>query len=775
MRIIDALRRDIISQETYNQLLSSGYKKYDIYPNVDIPIPVIGRSYDAVMFYDGNFYIFKDANNNLILLGSSFADSINTIYESYKNIYLTYGGYVAEDNITLPENGSLVAEHGTSITFSDGTYNICLENPYTLIQGFSVNVGAILITTSHTVCRDITVTADDSVADNLGGAFKVHCDTETTLDDHVFENCTAIDCCRHGFLNEGDHVGSAKVIKNQRYINCQAIRCGATATNDDWYVGFDLNECPTNIMTIQDIQLTNCHAEGCLESGFHLEQAPYVYNVQFTNCTSRNNGLIKTANMVYGSGFFVRNGCKMANCEAENNYQGIFIAEGRGNNLEPATIKGCVTKHNNANSAYAVDDEAHDIWSGWGVVIMGGAHNIDVDVSMYQDYGFLIGGPSAKNAQVRVKTYNSKTYGFVSVATHNARDCDIEVVDVNSTYGSYIRGMTDSNVRIYRVVDEFFDEEILSGVQVYMGALTRCKVDATVISSGTLVPGGALAMLNSLTNCDINVNLRSVSATGILLRISGALTNTNLSGYFDGGLTAIQSHNEWEDPVGVSGSLTIDRVTIKNSTNGILIPGDGDTSNIAGAIRIVKKSIRFDTVTNPLVDTQYKTNIIGTPTMVIFRNCKVATSTAIHSSVQDLSGTHTDLTQPDHPRCVTVTQAGSGTPISGTVTINGIFANGETGSESVSVPAQVTSVSTNYAFAKVTSVVGYNAGSDMTLGIGYNDVFGLPVDRLLRDDAIYKEAKAQADLTIKEVYPAYGTTNLATITNGADVSVWFRG
>lgn len=731
-------------------------------------------SFEVLVYAVNSTIIAEHSDGSVISSGSSLNSVLLSVYALHKNVHLSRGAYTATDNIVVPAGGSLTAEPGTTVTFTDGTKNICLIGPYSLLEGFTVMVGAILITTSHTVCRDMIVTADDSVADNLGGAFKVQVASETTLEDHVFENCSAIDCARHGFLNEGDHNGSGKVIKNQRFINCQALRCGATATNADWYVGFDLNECPTNIMTVRDIQLVNCHAEGCLESGFHLEQAPYVYNVQFVNCTSRNNGIIKTANLVYGSGFFVRNGCKLINCEAESNYQGIFIAEGRANNLEPVVVRGCVTKHNNANVTYAVDDEANNIWSGWGVVIMGGAHNADIDVSMYEDYGFLVGGPSAKNAKVRVKTYNSKTYGFVSVATHNARSCDIEIVDVNSTYGSYIRGMSDSNIRICRVADEFFTGEILAGVQAYFGALTRCKVNATVISSGTLVPGGALAMLNNLTKCNLTFDLNSVASTGTLMRLSGALTDVSISGQFSGGLTAMQANNEWEDPVGVSGSCTIERTTFRNAVNGILIPGDGDTSNIAGAIRIDKHSVRFEpTVTNPLVDTSYKTHIIAGSKTVIYRNCKAAASTAVHASVQDLSGTHTDITQPDQPRCLTVTQAGSGTPIAGQVTISGKFANGEVGSEVISVPAEVGSWPTNHAFAKVTSVVGYNAGSGMTLGIGVNDVFGLP-ESILRDDAVFKYMKSQADQTIAEVSVPYGTINLATITNGNDCSVWFK-
>jgi hypothetical protein len=701
-------------------------------------------AYDALVYINGSEIVAEDSNGTKIASGSVFGTVLATVYALYKNVHLSRGAYTAETDITLPAGGSLTAEPGTEITFINGTNNICLANQYTMIQGFQVNVGAILITASHTLCRDIVVSADGAVAYNLGGAFKVHVDPYTTLEDHVFENCTAIDCGRHGFLNEGDHVGSAKIIKNQRYINCQAIRCGAIATNDDWYVGFDLNECPTNIMTIQDVQLVNCHAEGCLESGFHLEQAPYVYNVQFVNCTARYNGLIKTDNLVYGSGFFVRNGCKLVNCEATGNYQGIFVARGTANNNEPVIVRGCLTKGNNANTSYNVGTPGKD--QGWGLSIQEWCNNADIDVSMYQDAGLLLGG-NIYNLHIRALiTEAQKGYSFIHTGTNKVvYDSNIEIEDINpsGSIGSYkgsagyLKGVQDSRLFI------------------------TCLHDTGGLDD--------LVELLNLTRCNVILNMHSVAATGILAKIGGVFKDVTISGEFSGGLTCLQT---FATPTGFSGNCTVKEATFRNSKNGVLVTND--VANIANSLIINKKtSVIEGTVTNPISDVGIKAYIMGTPCQIVFRNCKAASPIEIHAAIQDLSGTHTDVKSPDHPRCITLTQAGSGVPAAGTVTIRGVLANGDAGSEVIGMPARNALIAGSKAFAKVTSIVGFKVGAGQTLSVGMNDVFGLP-SSILGRGSVYKFQKAQTDQTLPTVDVANGTVNLATITNGDDCSVWYK-
>jgi hypothetical protein len=157
----------------------------------------------------------------------------------------------------------------------------------------------------------------------------------------------------------------------------------------------------------------------------------------------------------------------------------------------------------------------------------------------------------------------------------------------------------------------------------------------------------------------------------------------------------------------------------------------------------------------------------------VFGNCKAASSTLIHAAIQDLSGTHTDVTSPDHPRCIIVTQAGTGTPTAGTVTVWGVLANGDAGSEVIAMPASNGRIAGAKAFAKVTSIVGFNVGAAQTLSVGMNDVFGLP-SSIFRAESVYKFQKSQTDRTLPVVDVANGTVNLATITNGNDCSIWYK-
>jgi len=700
--------------------------------------------YDALVYADGSNIVAEDFNGSQIASNTELGSLLASVYALYKNVHMSRGSYAAETDIILPEGGSLIAEPGTVITFSDGRKNICLASQYTTIQGLRINVGAVLITSSHTLCRDIVVCADGAVSSNLGGAFKVHVDPYTTLEDHVFENCIAIDCIRHGFLNEGDHVGSNKIIKNQRFINCQAIRCGAAATNSDWYVGFDLNECPTNIMTVQDIQLINCHAEGCLESGFHLEQAPYVYNVQFVNCTARNNGLIKTDNLVYGCGFFVRNGCKLVNCEATGNYQGIFAAKGTANNNEPVIIQGCLTKMNNANSSYNVGAAGKD--KGWGLTVQEWCNNASVEVCMYQDAGILLGG-NIYNLHLKANIAESqKGYSFIHTGTSKiVYDSDIEIVDINpfgslGNYkgtGGYLKGFQDSRLAI------------------------TCLHDVGGLAD--------LVEFLDLTRCKVKLNLRSAAATGILAKIGGVFKDATISGEFSGGLTCLQT---FASSTGFSGDCIVKDAIFRNALNGIYVTNDA--TNIANSLIIHKRTTIIESsVSNPVYDAGARSYIMGTPSQIIFRNCKAASSNAIHAAVQDLSGTHTDVKSPDHPRCITATQAGTGTPSAGTITIKGILANGDAATEALGMPASNSVVSGLKAFAKVTSIEGFKVGAGQTLSIGMNDVFGLP-SSILDSRSVYKFQKAQTDLSIPKVDAVNATVNLAKITNGDDCSIWFN-
>ena len=106
-----------------------------------------------------------------------------------------------------------------------------------------------------------------------------------TLQDIEFINCKAVDPGTYGFLHNAWGTTNA-VIRDVRYENCAAINCGRNGAFNPWVTGFDFAEQ----IDIECLRVTNCLAEGSLESGFHFEWDPEKRDCILTNCISRNNG-----------------------------------------------------------------------------------------------------------------------------------------------------------------------------------------------------------------------------------------------------------------------------------------------------------------------------------------------------------------------------------------------------------------------------------------------------------------------------------------------------
>lgn len=211
----------------------------------------------------------------------------------------------------------------------DTTTSTYIDVPaYTILEGGSITGKAgIGVAGSHVTVKDVTASVDNSVE----SAFHIYCNN-TTKEDIEFINCTAKDCGRHGFFNNGE--GATKIVKNVRYINCQAINCGKTSRFNDWITGFDLAESNDLI----DCLVIGCYAEGSWESGFHVEDGPLKKNVQFLGCISKDNGLDKPA-PTYAAGFVFSSGVSLNSCQTENNANAGYKYE---NNADEAiTISDC--------------------------------------------------------------------------------------------------------------------------------------------------------------------------------------------------------------------------------------------------------------------------------------------------------------------------------------------------------------------------------------------------------------------------------------------------
>lgn len=151
---------------------------------------------------------------------------------------------------------------------------------------------------------------------------------------------------------------------------------------------------------------------------------------------------------------------------------------------------------------------------------------------------------------------------------------------------------------------------------------------------------------------------------------------------------------------------------------------------------------------------------------------KPASVNHICVAVQNLT-TGTIANQPDVQRNVTITQAGTGTPASGNVLITGVDASGVTISETIAAPASNTTTLGVMAFAKITSVAGFDAGTNQTLAVGIGDKIGIRGNLLLTSD-VYKVKKNNTNITVPTVNLTNKTIDLSIISDGDDFTVWFK-
>ncbi len=211
-------------------------------------------------------------------------------------------------------------------------------------------MGSFLIRTNNIVIEDVTVTNVDIAGTRQpagsNGMYFIWVDNPQT-GDITFKNCKAIDCNTHGFnMNSAvnDTTGATSMtIKNLRFLDCQAIRCGfgeAAGSTSEFSCGFDIQEANN----LENVELINCLAEDNWENGFHTEPGWWLgtKNFYMENCVSRNNGQRKPAEAPYRdsylSGYYVHRNSYLKNCVSENNKNaGFFAHDGT-----KTTFDGCI-------------------------------------------------------------------------------------------------------------------------------------------------------------------------------------------------------------------------------------------------------------------------------------------------------------------------------------------------------------------------------------------------------------------------------------------------
>lgn len=136
--------------------------------------------------------------------------------------------------------------------------------------------------------------------------------------------------------------------------------------------------------------------------------------------------------------------------------------------------------------------------------------------------------------------------------------------------------------------------------------------------------------------------------------------------------------------------------------------------------------------------------------------------------------------QPDVPRNISAEcRAGFGGVMTGTITINGINADGAVIAEVLTVDVAATGTTTYYtnqAFALISSVVAdqtdANAGAFYLIGV--SDKLGLPNYPFNAGADVFKVKKNINNIAIPTVNATYGTVDCAVITDDDDWTFWYR-
>ncbi len=322
---------------------------------------------------------------------------------------LTEGTFNCSGSLVPAAKTTLLGEgpDRTSLEFSrNGLLNVSEEN--VTLDGFHVT-GSHYVNTSTNTTLDltrwhgvVTIYASHAKVQNVTGSADASIQAvflllhnpnvyAPVLEDIEFVDCRAVDTGTYGFLHNA--WGSENTtIRDVRYENCSAINCGSAGAFNQWVTGFNFAE----LNGIEGLRVTNCLAEGNLESGFHFEWDPGKRDCVFTNCVSKNNGqkpypddyLVGDPDF-FGAGFYLPGGeVALVNCRAEGNGAfGFYVINpegmllynctesetGRGQATSAKPISYCILQSLPVSrNPSIVMDHCRSIGShGWGLFLCG--------------------------------------------------------------------------------------------------------------------------------------------------------------------------------------------------------------------------------------------------------------------------------------------------------------------------------------------------------------------------------------------------------------------
>ncbi len=285
-------------------------------------------------------------------------------------VRLSSGTFACSDNL-VPGAYTTLEGGGTgqtSIAISGYYHAIKVDRPYVTLREFRITDRAwVRITASHVRIEDVL--AEDTLQGyypgldrdmGANGAFFVWAENRV-VEDIVFYRCEAQNVGTHGFNLNG--LGSPKTIRDVRFVDCRAIRCG-NAEGHTWATGFDFHEANDLV----GLTVERCYAADNWESGFHFEPNSRQEQITLIDCVSEENGWRNTnlgnwtvkpsiGAHFYMAGYTVAKGTRLVNCRSVHNRNYGFYEEQNGNTV----FENCI-----------------DIGSGYGFKICKDANNVAI-------------------------------------------------------------------------------------------------------------------------------------------------------------------------------------------------------------------------------------------------------------------------------------------------------------------------------------------------------------------------------------------------------------
>lgn len=245
--------------------------------------------------------------------------AINSLPQTGGTVVLAAGTYQCSGDLHLNQRVKLIGmgEEQTHLHFSAPVDLVIREHDE--VRDLKITGStSLFIIESHVKIQNVTMTVDQSKP----AAFYIYADNRS-LEDFSFQNCSALNCGTHGFMNNGE--GELSRISYVRYFNCRALNAGLNARYDPWTTGFDLIES----VDLAHCLVYNCTAEGSWESGFHIEESPKKVDVVLENCVSLRNGQKRSVTPpTFGAGFLLSGDAIAINCISDGNYNGYLCFSG---------------------------------------------------------------------------------------------------------------------------------------------------------------------------------------------------------------------------------------------------------------------------------------------------------------------------------------------------------------------------------------------------------------------------------------------------------------